>query len=410
MSADNRNQVIVRIAPSPTGNLHVGTARTALFNYLFAKKHDGKFLIRIEDTDVKRSEKKYEKNILEGLEWLGITSDVPIIHQSKRTEVYKKYAEELIKKGLAYEVRSGEFQSGKSTWIGMKKAVILKNPKREIVFTDVIRGEIKFEDTPEEIVILKSDGTPTYNFAVVIDDNDMGITHVIRGEDHISNTPRQIVLLEALGFNRPVYAHIPMILAPDRSKLSKRHGAVSLLDYRDNGYLPEAMVNYLALLGWNPGTEQEIFIMQELIEQFDLGKIQKGGAIFDEKKFQWVNKEHMKRLPEAEQRKILLKSIENEPYIIGEPELEPAKIPWKKNSKERTAELLEGAEKIIEEGGDLLAYAEREGKGDVLWPVRYALTGAESSPDPLTILEFFGKEKSLSRLKKAIIMLKNEQI
>src|SRR3989344_1287655 len=246
-------KVIVRIAPSPTGNLHVGTARTALFNFLFARKSGGKFLIRIEDTDKERSKNEYEKDILEGVNWLGLTPDEEPMRQSDRFEIYEKYATELIQKGLAY-------------WAD--QAVILKNRQKEISFEDFTRGEIKFEDVMDEIVLMKSDGTPTYNFAVVVDDHEMGITHVIRGEDHISITPRQIAILEAMEFSRPVYAHIPMILAPDRSKLSKRHGAVSLLEYRERGYLPQAMVNYLALLGWNPGTDQEIFTMDELIERF----------------------------------------------------------------------------------------------------------------------------------------------
>jgi glutamyl-tRNA synthetase len=388
---------VVRIAPSPTGNLHVGTARTALFNYLFAKHTGGKFLIRIEDTDVERSKEEYEKNILESLEWLGIIASEPPVRQSERNEIYKKYAKKLMEQGRAVE------NDG---------AVILKNSQEEIVFQDLIRGEIKFEDVAPEIVLMKSDGTPTYNFAVVVDDAEMKITHVIRGEDHISNTPRQLIILEALGFKRPVYAHIPMILAPDRSKLSKRHGAVSVLEYRDKGYLPEAVVNYLALLGWNPGTDQEIFTTEELIEQFDLKKIQKGGAIFDEKKLEWVNKEHIKRLPAEEQKKLLVKSLQGESYMVGEPELDPEQIPWKKSTKEEALKHLEEIKGIIKkwskpsfDQGEIMAYAEREGKGNVLWPLRYALSGAKASPDPITLLEILGIEKSLKRVERAIMVL-----
>ena len=385
------NKIVTRMAPSPTGNLHVGTARTALFNFLFARKSGGKFLIRIEDTDKERSKNEYEKDILEGFNWLGLTPDEEPMRQSDRFEIYEKYATELIQKGLAY-------------WAD--QAVILKNRQKEISFEDFIRGEIKFEDVMDEIVLMKSDGTPTYNFAVVVDDHEMDITHVIRGEDHISNTPRQIAILEALEFSRPVYVHIPMILASDRSKLSKRHGAVSLLEYRERGYLPQAMVNYLALLGWNPGTDQEIFTMDELIERFDLKKIQKGGAIFDEKKLQWINKEHIKRLPKEEQRKLLIKSIENEPYMTGEPELDPTKIAWKKISVEETLKHLEEVLEIIAKDKDVMQYAEREGKGNVLWPLRYALTGALASPDPLTLIEILGKEKTQARVLKAIEVLK----
>lgn len=375
--------VIVRIAPSPTGNLHVGTARTALFNFLFAKHNGGKFLIRIEDTDLERSKKEYEKDILEGLEWLGITSDEPVMRQSDRLEIYGKYAKQLIAKNLASEVDG---------------AVILKNAQTEISFNDLIRGEIKFEDVPSELVILKSDGTPTYNFAVVIDDYEMGITHVIRGEDHISNTPRQILVIEALGFNRPQYIHIPMILAPDRSKLSKRHGATSLLEYREKGYLPQAMFNYLALLGWNPGTEQEIFSMAELIKVFDIAKIHKGGAIFDEKKLEWVNKQHINLLSPEEKIKIIAQEFD----VKKIPELDTEKICWKDTSSEETLEHLIESKKIIENGDDLMPYAEREGKGNVLWPVRYALSGEEKSPDPFTLIAILGKDESVKRIEKAI--------
>ena len=396
------NQKIkVRIAPSPTGSLHVGTARTALFNFLFARHHGGKFLVRIEDTDVERSNKEFEKDILEGLEWLGIVSDEVMVRQSDRLDIYKKYVKQLVDKNLASEVDG---------------AVILKNSKTEIIFTDLVRGKIKFEDVPNELVILKSDGTPTYNFAVVVDDYEMGITHVIRGEDHISNTPRQILVIEALGFSRPQYIHIPMILASDRSKLSKRHGAVSLLEYRKKGYLAQAMLNYLALLGWNPGTEQEIFTLDELIKQFDIAKIQKSGAIFDEKKLDWVNKEHIKHLLPEEQKKILLKSIENEPYMRSEPELDVGKIGWKDTNKGETLRHLETVRELIQKNAtlknatlgvaEIMVYAEKEGKGNVLWPVRYALTGLDASPDPFTILEILGKEKSLKRLEKAIMALR----
>lgn len=395
-------QVVVRMAPSPTGKFHVGTARTTLFNYLFAKKTGGKFILRIEDTDKERSTKEYEKNILDGIAWLGISYD-EFYRQSEREAVYKKYIEKMLKSGAAYVSKEEPKEEG------MRSEVIrLKNPNKKISFEDVIRGPIEFDTTElGDVVIAKSVDEPLYHLAVVIDDFESGVTHVIRGEDHISNTPRQILIQEAIGAPRPVYAHLPLILAPDRSKLSKRkHGeSVSLDHYREAGYLPQAMVNYLALLGWNPGTEQEIFTMQELAKQFDLKKIQKGGAIFDVKKLDWVNKEHVKLLPEGERRARLIEEIKNEPYMKGEPELDVEKISWKDNSKEKTAELIKGAIEIIEKGDDLMAYAEREGKGDVLWPVRYSLTGAKASPDPITLIEIIGKEESLSRLRKAISKL-----
>lgn len=373
----------------------------ALFNYLFAKQKGGEVVFRIEDTDKERSKKEYEEDIVDSLKWLGITYDQGPFRQSERGGVYKKYIEQMLDNGTAYVSHELEGEN--------KEVIRFKNPNKVITFVDEIRGEISFDTSDlKDFVVARNVDNPLYHLTVVVDDHEMGVTHVIRGEDHISNTPRQILLQEAIGAQRPAYAHLPMILAPDRSKMSARHGAVSIREYRDKGYLPEAMINYLALLGWNPGTDQEIFTMEELIEQFDLKKIQKGGAIFDVKKLDWVNKEHVKRLPPEEQRKRLLKEIENEPYVTGEPSLDVEKIAWKKSTKEEALKNLEEVKKIIEANGDVMQYAERVGKGPVLWPLRYALTGAEASPDPLTILELLGKEKSLKRLESAIMVLKNE--
>src|SRR3989344_3127047 len=403
--------MITRFPPSPTGPLHIGNVRTALFNYLFAKKHGGQFIVRIEDTDKTRSKKEYEDDMLESLVWLGIKREGELWHQSERTEIYKKYLHKLIDDGKAYISHETEGEN--------REVVRFKNPNKKVAFDDLIRGAVEFDTTElEDFIIARNIDDPVYHLAVVVDDAEAGVTHIIRGEDHISNTPRHILIQEALGFPRPIYAHLPLILASDKSKLSKRkHGeAVSLNYYRAKGYLPEAMVNYLALLGWNPGTEQEIFTMEELIGQFDLAKIQKGGAIFDEKKLQWVNKEHIKRLPPEEQRKLLVKSLEGEPYLVGEPELDLEKLPWKKVSKEETVVYLEKVLEIISSGNmsrvplDIMRYAEREGKGNVLWPLGYALTGGHGSPDPLIILEILGKEKSLGRLEKAIMALKNAEI
>src|SRR3989339_1374127 len=242
----NPERVVTRFAPSPTGVLHVGSVRTALFSFLYARKYGGSFILRIEDTDKERSEKAYEENILEGLRWLGITHD-EFYRQSERGDVYKKYLEQLIASGAAYisqEEGGGE---------GKRASVIrFKNPNKKVVFRDEVRGDIEIDTTDlGDFVIAKDLDTPLYNFAVVVDDFDMGVTHVIRGDDGIANTPRQVLIQEALGAPRPIYAHLPLILAPDRSKLSKRHGAVSVTEYRDMGYLPEAVVNFLALIGWN---------------------------------------------------------------------------------------------------------------------------------------------------------------
>lgn len=274
------DNVVVRIAPSPTGKFHLGSARTALFNFLFARQHGGKFILRIEDTDRDRSKKEFETDIIENLKWLKLDYD-GFYRQSERGELYKKYLKKLIDDGHAY--------------IDEENVIRFKNPNKKVKFSDLIRGEIEFDTTELlDFVIAKSLDEPLYHLAVTVDDHEMGVTHVIRGEDHISNTPRQILIQEAVGAQRPIYAHLPLILAPDRSKLSKRkHGeSVSLDYYREKGISAAAIINYLALLGWNPGTEQEIFTLEELIRVFDLAKVNKAGAMFDEKKLAWVNRKH----------------------------------------------------------------------------------------------------------------------
>ncbi|MEK7135247.1 MAG: glutamate--tRNA ligase family protein [Patescibacteria group bacterium] len=406
-------KVIVRFPPSPTGNLHIGTARTLLFNYLFAKKHGGKIVFRSEDTDRERSKKEFEDNIVEGLEWLGINYD-EFTRQSERGEIYKKYLQKMLDDGTAYLSQESILKDVENN--NREEVIRFKNPNKMVKFDDVVRGEIEFDTTElHDFVIAKSLEEPLYHFAVVVDDYEMGVTHILRGEDHISNTPRQILIQEAIGASRPVYAHIPLILGQDRSKLSKRHGATAVSEYRNKGYLPEAMVNYLALLGWNPGTEKEIFTMEELIQEFDLGKIQKGGAIFDEKKLQWVNKEHIKLLPPDKQRELLLESIKDESYMVGEPVLDVEQIAWKKSTKEEARMHLEKVREMVSKGtfdiGEVvMKYAETVGKGNVLWPMRYALSGATASPDPITLLEILGKEKSLKRLENAIIVLNEAQV
>ncbi len=316
----------VRIAPSPTGPLHIGTARTALFNYLFARKHEGKFVLRIEDTDPERSKKEFEKDIIENLKWLGIEWDEgPDIggkygpyRQSERREIYKKYLEKLISENKAYfcfcsledlktqreyllsigqpprytgKCRNLSQQEVKKLISKGKKYVIrFKMPSKKIVFDDLIRGKIEYQgELIGDIVLAKDFYTPLYNFACVVDDYEMKITHVIRGEDHISNTPKQIALQKALGFPTPKYAHLPLILGPDKSKLSKRHGAVSISQYKKEGYLPEAIVNFIAFLGWNPGTEREIYSIYALIKDFSLERVQKSGAVFNIKKLDYLN-------------------------------------------------------------------------------------------------------------------------
>jgi len=277
------------MAPSPTGNLHIGTARTALFNYLFAKQNGGKFILRIDDTDTERSTKAFEQNILDGLKWLGISYD-ELFRQSERTNIYISYLKKMIDNGSIYMSKEEVKEEGQRP-----EVIRLKNPNKKIVFDDLVRDQIEFDTTElGDFVVAKSIEEPLYHLASVVDDLEMGVTHVIRGEDGISNTPRQILIQEAMRAPRPIYAHLPLILASDRSKLSKRkHGEMVWIDtYKDKGYSARAIINYLALLGWNPGTEQEIFTLEELITIFDLSRVHKGGAIFDEKKLAWVNRKH----------------------------------------------------------------------------------------------------------------------
>ena len=311
-------EVRTRFAPSPTGFLHIGSVRTALFNYLFAKKYQGIFVLRIENTDKERSKPEFEENIIEGLKWLGIEWDEGPYRQSERRDIYAKYLEKLLKEGKAYhcfcseeelEVQRQEQMSrglaprynGKCAKLspeevernlseGKKSVIKFKILAKKIVFEDIIRGRIEFDTgLMGDISIAKDLKSPLYNFAVVVDDFEMKISHVIRGEDLLPNTPSQILLQEALGFSQPEYAHLPLILGPDRSKLSKRHGAVAVGEYKKAGYLPETLINFLALLGWNPGTEREIYSLTSLIKEFSLPRVQKGGAIFNIKRLDFLN-------------------------------------------------------------------------------------------------------------------------
>lgn len=316
----------VRFAPSPTGYLHLGNARTALFNYLFAKHENANFILRIEDTDLERSKKEYEEMLIEDLKWMGIHWDEgPDIggehgpyRQSERLEIYAKYIDKLLKSGDAYYCYCSEEElekerekaiaegrpyrySGKCRNLtpeeraqyeanGIKPVVRFKVPDKTVIFEDIIRGHVEI-DTKEfgDFVIVRQDGMPVYNFVVVIDDALMGITHVIRGEDHLSNTPKQIVIYEALGFNIPKFAHLPIILGEDRTKLSKRHGAVSVRALKDDGFVSEAVFNYLSLLGWHPKEEKEILTKEEIIKQFKIEDVNKSPAIFDRTKLRWMN-------------------------------------------------------------------------------------------------------------------------
>lgn len=305
----------VRFAPSPTGSLHIGGARTALFNWLFARHHRGTFILRIEDTDLERSTNEFEQSILDGIKWLGMDWDEGPYYQTQRMEFYKEHVQKLLSQGKAYPCtcspeeldkkrQEAMARGGKPKYDGTcrngrahpsRPAVIrFKAPQSGTTeFHDICRGTIRFDNTElDDLIIARSDGTPTYNFTVVVDDVTMAITHVIRGDDHINNTPRQVQLYQALGYPVPEFAHLPMIYGPDKKKLSKRHGATSVIEYKKMGYLPEAMVNYLARLGWAYG-DQEIFTRTELIEKFDLSVVGSSASVFDIEKCKWVNAQHL---------------------------------------------------------------------------------------------------------------------
>src|SRR5215831_8577759 len=321
----------VRFAPSPTGHLHVGNARTAIFNWLLARGHRGTFILRIEDTDVARSTRESEATILRDLKWLGLDwdegPDVGGAHgpyrQSERLHLYESYAKELLAAGHAYYCfcstaqLEAERQEALATGrparyagtcrglsvdrakariaAGERPAIRFRVPLREVAFTDAVRGEVHFHtDVIGDPVIVRADGHPAYNFAVVVDDALMEITHVVRGEDHISNTPRQILLYDALGFAAPTFAHLSLVMGPDHSPLSKRHGATSVAEFRAKGYLPEALVNYLALIGWSPGSGEELLPIAELARRFSLQAVGHSAGVFDEEKLAWANRHYLK--------------------------------------------------------------------------------------------------------------------
>ena len=439
-----KKSVVTRFAPSPTGFLTIGNYRTALFSYLFAKQHNGKFILRIEDTDKERSKKEYDDDILESFKWLGLEYD-ELYRQSERSERHKEYLQKLIDSGFAYISKEKEVKEG-----GRAEVIRFKNPNKNVTFTDLIRGDITFNtEDLGDFVIAKSLDEPLFHLAVVADDFDMGITHVIRGEDHISNTPRQILIQEAIGASTPMYAHLPLILAPDKSKLSKRNGAVSIKDMKYQGYVPEAIINFMALLGWNPGTDKEIYTFDELLKDFNLSKIQKGGAVFNQEKLNWVNKEHLRKLSvekKLEHIQKYAKNIEIErlkraieviferietldgleqafndgefSYLGNSIDYNPDLLLWKKEpSKGRTAERLKQVAELIKKLPELPTaektketlwdFAEKEGRGEILWPLRAALSGKEKSPDPFSLVEILGKTESITRVQNAILKLSN---
>ncbi len=484
------SEVRVRFAPSPTGYLHIGGARTALFNWLFARKMGGKLILRIEDTDTERLKEDSVSQILTSLKWLGINwdegpevgGDCGPYYQSERLPVYKKYAEQLLEAGKAYYC----FCSAADLEAQREKQRLAKQPFRyartcrdlspeeakaraatgepysvrikipvdgSVTVHDLIHGDVTFNmDQFDDFVIVKSNGMPTYNFAVVVDDHLMGMTHVLRAEEHLSNTPKQLLLYEALGWEPPKFGHMPMILAPDRSKLSKRHGATSVEEFRSQGYLSEAIVNYLTLLGWGPGDERELFTLQETVELFQLEQMSKKAAIYDTKKLTWMNGQYLSRLPLAkilpETKAFFIKDgLVGEDWFAGHEEyfaklVDVVRVRVKtlqevadassyffkdvteydakgaaKHFKPESIGLLEQCAAAVEadEVYDLATTEAAYNKiaadnnlalGKVIHPTRLALTGRTVSPGIFDVMVLLGKEKTLERLRKAMEYIK----
>lgn len=463
----------VRSAPSPTGHLHVGAARSALFNYLFAKKNGGSYILRVEDTDKERSKKEYESTIFEALDWLGITPDEGPMQggefgpyrQSERGGIYHDAVERLLNSGQAFycDHAAGPEEEYAAHWCAYRDAaqsrnagiIRFKTPRGgAVVFHDIIRGKIRTaSDEIGDFSIAKNPELPLYNLAAAVDDSHMRISHVLRGEEHIANTPKQILILEALGLPLPQYAHLPLVLGPDRSKLSKRHGATSVLEFKKAGYLPEALVNFIALLGWNPGTDQEIFSLEELGREFSLEKVQKSGAIFDTVKLDWMNGEYIRRKPlpvlvellkpflqksglfqtadhesritseyvekiaalEQPRLKTLSEIGDKARYFFRQPQYEKELLRWKDMNDEDITASLQTSEKVIfhfpysisklEIEKKFLEAIGESDKGRVLWPLRIALTGLKASPGPFDVIAILGKEESLARIQLAISKL-----
>jgi glutamyl-tRNA synthetase len=421
-------KVRVRFAPSPTGLLHLGGARTALFNYLFARHHRGELILRVEDTDRLRSREDYERSLMEDLDWLGLSFDEGPYRQSERGELYEALAGRLSEEGLTYEAAD---EAG-------RRALYFRPPDRRGSFRDGLRGEIPFSKV-EDFVILKSDGTPSYNFAAVVDDLDMGVTHVIRGEEHLPNTARQALLYRALGAKEPAFIHLGLILGPDGKKLSKRHGAASVADYRREGYLPEALVGYLALLGWtHPGGREEFGGLEELSREFNPSRLGASPAIFDADRLLFLNARLLRRLPPEELRRRLepflteplprgrellaVEAIQEDMRVLSDaPRLargllgpvDPAAFAGElpESSEEvfdhaarslegREIESLEDARTLV---GELRAWAEERGikTRDLLHPLRLALTGQNRGPEMARLLAVLGAEEARERIERA---------
>ncbi|MDP2910797.1 MAG: glutamate--tRNA ligase [Candidatus Omnitrophota bacterium] len=418
--------VRVRFAPSPTGYLHIGSVRTALFNWLYARSQAGVFILRIEDTDQKRSSDVYMEEIIADLKWLGLNWDEGPYFQTKRFDIYRVYAQKLLEKELAY--KDGE-------------AIIFKIPDVKVKIYDLVHGEIEVDNALiDDLVLMKSDGSPAYNFACVVDDIEMQITHVIRGDDHISNTNKQVAVYDALGVKPPKFAHIPLILGPDKAPLSKRFGAVSITDYRQMGYLPQALVNYLSLLGWSPGDNKEFMSVEEIVKKFSLKRINKTGAEFNQDKLRWINGEHIRKFTLDEFVKVGMDFIEpecDEAWFRKFAELYRHRVKTLVEFKEAFSIFMsddvkydeEAVEKFLKKPGvsDILGITKKrlEGIGqftqenieketralvgelkiesaDLIHPLRVAVTGKAVSAGVFEVLALLGKEKVVKRLETVI--------
>ena len=465
--------VVTRFAPSPTGYLHVGGARTALYSWLYAKSQGGEFVLRIEDTDIERSTEEAKQAILDGMQWLGLTWDKGPYYQTERFERYKAIIQTLLDEGKAYKcfmpaeeldaIREQQKENGEKprypgTWRdrtdhpqGQPYVIRFKNPlEGSVVFDDHVRGRIEISNTElDDLIIQRSDGTPTYNFCVVVDDWDMGISHVVRGEDHINNTPRQINILKALGAPVPEYAHVSMILGDDGKKLSKRHGAVSVMQYRDDGYLPQAVKNYLVRLGWAHG-DQEIFSEQEMIELFSLDAIGQSASAFNTEKLVWLNQHYIKSLPAEEvashaswhfeQQGI---SLENGPALTDVIAIQADRVKTLKELAQISAYFYQDYEEfdanaakkhlrpVAKEALELVQQklaaisdwnpqtiqaaindtAEElgVGMGKVGMPLRVAATGSGNSPSLDVTLNLLSQDKIVERINKALTFIANRE-
>jgi len=469
-------KVRVRFAPSPTGFLHLGGARTALFNWLYARQHQGIFILRIEDTDRSRSTEESIEEIIEGLKWLGLDWDEGPFRQTDRFDIYRSYVDKLLKEGNAYycychpeeleERRKDALTKGMPPKYDGRcrniervqeknAAVRFRMPQEgQTAVDDLIRGRVIFENAQlDDLIILRSDGTPTYNFVVVVDDIDMEITHVIRGDDHLNNTPKQVHIYRSFGYEPPLFAHLPMILGPDKTRLSKRHGATSVTAYRDMGYLPEALLNYLARLGWSYG-DQEVFSKEELIEKFSLENVGKSPAVFNPEKLLWLNSQYInqstpERLSELVAPFLIKEGIIREGQGLDKEWLSKAIITLKERSRillelanslryyitEYVEYNLEAKEKFLNnslpylvELRDALACLDNFTSteiekvfmsivnkhgiklGNIAQPVRVAITGNTVSPGIFEVLEIVGKEKTIKRFEKAIKVINTNEI